>query len=172
MSYPNTLQQDKVKVAFSNIPSLVQDKVETKIYDEYIRSVVLPDMTCEFVNQNFKNTSTKSPNSRANDVLTDITFEFFATEDLLNYYHIYSYIKQLKYAKLNQDVSSVRFNTIKSIDLFILNNQNESIAKYKFTEAFPITVGQLSFDMGSSDDVVFPVSFMYEESKFYKKGEF
>ena len=172
MAYPNTLQQDKFTMAFSNMPSLENNKqLDTKMYDEYIKSIVLPDMSLEVVNSDFMNDSYKLPNSRANDTLSDVTMEFFVSEDLTNYYNIFNLIKQLRYGMKNPSVDYLRNNTIKAIDIFILNNENENIAKMRFTEALPISVGQLSFDMGNSEDIIFPVSFMYEEVKLFSKEE-
>ena len=75
MPFPNTFHQDKWKITFSNLPNSDGEKVDMRLFDLYVKTVVVPDMSFETINTDFKHSSIRQPASRDNDNLSQITIE-------------------------------------------------------------------------------------------------
>lgn len=164
MSKINTFHQDQFKVGFSNFPEIYEDetkKIDLRIFDYFVKNVVIPDMTQETVNVDFMNAVRYQPITRANDAVPQLTIEFKANENLTNFHLLWTYIKKQRFQTLPTD--KAYSNTIKSIFIDMLDNQGRKLGRIEFTEALPMSLGALTLTTGDSSELTFPVSFVYEE---------
>jgi len=174
VNFPNVFHNDKWQLNFSNLPSLGALR-DMKLYDNYIKSVVFPDYNMQEIYSDMMGFRVRHPEAgvRANFDLSQLQIEFKLSEDMKNYINLFEWMQALKYGQVsnfNTDEEFFRKNTIKSINLNILDNQKRPIAVWSFTECFLSTLGSLSLDMGVSDEVTFTANFTYEEIKFKTKA--
>lgn len=169
MSVTNTFHQDKFAVQFSNFPNILGEieKIDMRIFDYFVKNVTIPDYSLNVENIDFLNEIKLQPMARANDNLGQITVEFKANETLRNYYYIWMYIRQIRYADLH-DTTDACINTIKVI---MNDNQNREIGYMEYRRCFPQSLGSLSLTYGDSSELSFPVSFLFEESRLVLKEQ-
>ena len=165
----NRFHGDKWTIAFSNMPSVDQQKIDMRLFDLYVKNIVLPDFFVETANSEFMSESSRHSMSRTNDNLTQLTIEFKVDESMENYYDIYEWIQALRYHKDGINISKFKDNTIKSIDVFMLDNQKRTRGKLRFTNSIITNLGALTLNYGDSSEVTFACSFMYEEAKLIRQ---
>jgi len=168
-NFINTFHQDSFIVSLSNFPSVNYSaesqvkEVDMRIFDYFVKNVVIPDMSQETVQVDFMGGVRYQPITRANNENPQLTIEFKAEENLRNYHMLFSYIKKMRYGDV--PVKNQYQNTIKSIFIDTLDNQGRKLGRLEFTEALPVSLGSLSLTVGDSSELSFPVSFVYEEFK-------
>ena len=165
MAYtPNTFHNDRWKISFSDFPTMSVDKLDMSMFDQFVKTVTLPNLSVELINSDYMSSTVRSPISRINAELNTLTIEFIADENLQNYFSFYNWFQMLRYHKLSTERIS-RDVCIKSIDVHLLDNQKRTTNILSFTKAFPTDISTIALQMGTSDESVFSVSFMYEELK-------
>lgn len=161
----NTFHEDNWTVSFSNFPVVFkrdrQHKVDLRIFEYFVKNVVIPDSSLQTTNIEHIKGTQYSPISRANMDLPAFSIEFKADETLRNYFYFFSYIKRMRYG--TADIPKERDNNIKTVSVSALDNQMRIISKITFTNVLPISCGSLNLQMGSSEELSFPVTFNYEE---------
>ncbi len=159
----NTFQQDKWRVTFSNVPSLNnQDDPNTlRLYEHFVKNLTIPDYNIEVVRSVFQNSYVFHPVTKINDNLTQLQITFRTTENLFNYYNLFEWMLAVKHGQVNTD--QIRRNTIKSIEIELLDNQKRHRGSLIFTNSLLTSLSSLSMNMGSSDEVMFTANFVYEE---------
>lgn len=166
-NYINTFHQDSFTVRLSNFPRVTESKqkdekeVDMRIFDYFVKNVVIPDMSQETVQVDFMGGVRYQPITRANNENPQLTIEFKAEENLRNYHMLFAYIKKMRYGDV--PVENQYQNTIKSIFIDTLDNQGRKLGRLEFTNALPVSLGSLTLTIGNSEELSFPVSFMYEE---------
>lgn len=172
--FPNLFHSDKWQAQFSNLPSIASYR-DMRIYDNYVKSIVLPDYNMDVIYSDFQGFRIMHPDGgfKANYDLSQLQVEFKVSEDMLNYIYLFEFMKALKYGDTtgfeNPD-EIFRKNTIKAITINILDNQKRNIADWKFTNAFLISMSSLSLEMGSSEEITFACNFAYQEIKYETKS--
>jgi hypothetical protein len=161
LGYPNRLRSNNWKITLSNFPSLEDDKVPLKLFDEYCKSVTIPDLTLDIVETtNFQGSVYKESMSRYNDNLNPLIVEFIADEDLENYYYFYNWYLQLRSGETPEN--SIKKNVIKSIGVHMLDNQARQVSTLVFEDCLPSVITSLQLNQGVSEEVVFSVNFNFE----------
>ena len=161
----NTFHQDHFSVVFSNIPSLTNMR-EMNLYNLFIRSIDLPEYTQEFVPSQFKGSTIWNPISQSNDELPSLTVEFKLSENMENYYNLFYWMQSIRYRQPNTTAVQselIRKNTVKSIDVLLLDNQKRPRMKMSFTDAFCAGLSNLQLTMGDSSEVTFITTWKYTE---------
>jgi hypothetical protein len=105
--------------------------------------------------------------------LSQIQIEFKLSEDMLNYIYLFEWMRGLKYGDVtnfNNEEEFFRKYTIKAIVINILDNQKRTIAYWKFSECFLLTLSSLPLEMGTSEEITFTSNFSYEEISYDTKG--
>jgi hypothetical protein len=141
------------------------------MYENYVKSFTFPDYNMQEIFSDIKGFRIRHPVAgiKANEDLSQIQIEFRVSEDMKNYAHLFLWMQALKYGRsdiFKDEAEFFRLNTIKSINLVILDNQKRSIVNWSFTEAFLLSLSSLSLNMGTSDEISFTCNFSYEEIKF------
>lgn len=163
MSTPNFFNSTKWRIEFSNIPTITNLK-NMKLYNEYIKSCVIPEFSLETDSSNFGTVIFKRPITKINENLSNLDIEFKCSEDLENYTNLFQYIQYLKYAEdLPKDV--VIENIIKNISIIILDNQNRDKKIIYFTDVYLNSVSNLNLVYGEEIEITFTASFFYQEMK-------
>ena len=172
-TFPNLFHNDKWAISFSNLPSLAAIR-DMKMYDNFVKSVVFPDYNMGEIISNIKGFNIRHPlgGIKANEDLSQLQIEFKLSEDMKNYINLFEWMQALKYGQVtdfNNEEEFFRKNTIKSINLNIMDNQKRTIAVWRFTEAFLLGLSSISLNMGISDEITFTANFSYEEIKYETK---
>ena len=159
----NNFNNSRWRIVISNIPSV--NKVEDlSIYDEYVKSCVIPDFNVVETIMPYMGSIRRDPITKPNQDLTQLQIEFFANESLSNYTNLFEFQQQLKYGQ-NVDSEFLHKNVIKRINIEILDNQNRHIKTIYFTNALLLSLSSLSLLFGVDDNTTFTGNFSYEEMK-------
>ena len=84
MSKINNANSDKFNIVFSDIP-VPQDRttpLSIEPFNNYVKSVTLPDYSIEMDQSNFQGSVNRYPVSKFNADLSQLTIDFFVDEDL------------------------------------------------------------------------------------------
>ena len=162
----NTYHNSKWKLLFSNIPSIEVGRDINSMYENFIKSITIPDYNIENIFVDFKATRKRAPISRYNDNLTPIMLEFKLNEDLTNYLNLVEYMQQLRYGQPTTEF--IKDNTIKNLNVIFLDNQKRDTYKIYFTNCFIESLSSLPLNMGDDTDITFTVTMTYDEMKFEK----
>lgn len=168
--FPNVLHNDKWQISFSNMPSMTNIQ-DMRLYDNYVRAVVIPDYNLEYANSDYLGFQVRHPINKANTDLSQITITFKASEDLMNYINIFEYMQSMKYGNevnLN-DENMFRKQVIHSIVISFLDNQKRVIANWSFTNSLITNLSSLPLEFGSASEVLFTVNFIPEEIGYESK---
>jgi len=157
----NPFHQDKWKVSFSNIPSLTGFE-KMPLYDLYVKSVVIPDVNITEHFSDFQQYRIRHPVGKGNVDLSQLQITFKADENLENYYNLFTWMLNLRYGE-NINTDLIRKNTIKSIDVILLDNQKRKKGLLTFSNCYLLTLSSLSLDYGVVEEVSFTANFTYEE---------
>lgn len=168
----NSFHQDNFKVAFSNFPVIndLKDLVGTdkpidmRIFDYNVKNVTIPDQSLQVSELSYLNRVQLQPTARANDNLQPVTVEFRVDNTFLNYFLIYTYIRQMRAGiiKLNKPFYK---NVIHEMFVDGYTNSGIHVSRLKFINLFPVSSGSLVLESGTAGELTFPVSFNYEEFK-------
>lgn len=161
MSYPNTAHSDKWKLNISNVPSINGITIDIRLFNLYAKSVILPTLSFQTLNTNFKASTIRHPISRENNDLPQLILEFKVDEDFKNYFYIFNFLQSLRYEQ--PETAVFRHNTIKSIDIIFLDNQKRTTNTLSFTNAFITQITSLNLPMGQSEELSFNISLIYEQ---------
>lgn len=164
MSTINTYHNSKWKLIFSNIPTITVNRDLNSIYENFIKSITIPDYNIENLFIDFKATRKRAPISRKNDNLTPIMLEFKLNEDLSNYLNLVEYMQQLRYGKPTTEF--IKNNTINKLNVIFLDNQKREKTNIYFTNCFIESLSSLPLTMGDDTDITFTVTMTYDEMKF------
>lgn len=160
----NTFHKSKWVCRFSNIPT-IHITEELAAYDYNVKSITVPNFDLEEILSRYHGSVIRHPVTKPNDNLPPLDIEFKVDEEMMNYFYILEWICELKYGQ-NVSTTLIRDNSIKSIDLTLLDNQKREKRRLTFTNALIKSVSSLTLGMGNDDEVTFRASFTYEEMKF------
>ncbi len=170
-AFPNVFHNDKWSVAFSNLPT-VGDMSDMKYYDNYVKSLTIPDQSMGEIISEFRGFSVRHPMiPKANVNLSPLSIDFKLSEDILNYLNLFEWMQELKYGDIDPNHDDfMRRYYIKSINLNIMDNEKRSIAILRFKRAFLLGLSAISLETGSSEEVTFNCTFSYEELTYETKS--
>jgi hypothetical protein len=174
LSQINTFHNDKWQISFSNLPSLGTIR-DMRIYDNFVKSVTFPEYSMGEIYSDIKGFRIRHPlgGVKANEELSQIVIEYKLSEDMRNYINLFEWMQALKYGQVqnfNSEEDFFRLNTIKSINLNIMDNQKRNVAIWRFTEAFLLGLSSLSLNNGVSEEVTFAANFSYQEIFYESKN--
>ena len=166
----NTFHQDNFKVAFSNFPIIndfknlvgMDQPVDMRIFDYNVKNITIPTQSLETTEISFLNRVQLQPISRGNDNLQSVTVEFKVDNTFLNYFLIYTYIRQMRCGLIKLDRPYYK-NVIHEMFVDGFTNLGVHTVRLKFINLIPISTGSLILESGASGDLTFAVSFNYEE---------
>jgi hypothetical protein len=170
--FPNLFHSSNWQVNFSNMPALETIR-DMRLYDNLVKSITFPDYSLEEIYSDYMGFRIRHPVNKANVDLSQIQIGFKVSEDMRNYIYLFEWMKALRYGDVedfSSEESLFRKNTIKAISLNILDNQKRTVAVWRFTEAFLLSLSSLPLDNGISEELVFTCNFSYETLSYEKKS--
>jgi len=159
----NQLKNTNYSVKFSNIPTKT-DFSDMYYYENFVRSVVIPDYNLENVESKFKDATIRQPVTKTNEGLAQLSIEFFANENMDNYLNLFHWMLSIKHGINQEKLSNIlRKNTIKELSIYFKNNHAVDQSRIYFTELFLENLSSISLVQGDSASVTFTTSWSYEE---------
>lgn len=161
----NNFHGDKFRVVFSNIPGM-DSMLDMQLYNNFIKSLELPEFSQEFAPDNFKGSVIWHPISQNNDQLSSLSIEFKLSENMENYYNLFHWMHAIRYCQPEFKTSfreMIRRNTVKSIDILFLDNEKRAQKKMTFKECFISGLGSIPLIMGNSDEITFTSTWQFQE---------
>ena len=157
MGYPNTAHSGGWKVIFSNLP-LLPKTTDMKLFEGYIKSVILPDYNLEEYQSGFKGETTRYPISRVNENLSQFQIDFILSEDKMNYFYLLQWMMSKRYGQTLENINRITIE--------LLDNQRRTIGKMHYTEASLVFLSSIPLDSGVDDEITLTTNFSYEEVCF------
>jgi surface protein len=133
------------------------------VYDNYVKSVTLPDYNLDLTDSTFRGQRILQPVSQKNMNLSPLTVTFRTDENQINYHNLWTWLISIKYGQISGDI--LRNENIKRIDCSLLDNQKRPIRNFYFTNCFLTSLSSLVLQSGTSEEVDFTANFSYEEIK-------
>lgn len=167
----NSFHQDSFNAHFSNFPTIAETQnafgknmpVDMRVFDYFVKNVTIPDQSLETMEIPLLNRVQLQPSSRGNDNLHLVTVEFIADNAFLNYFLIYTYIRQMRTATIEKLESAYYKNRIYDLSVEMNANKGNPVTRLKFVNLFPMSLGALTLESGNSGELTFPASFSYED---------
>ena len=166
MGSPNTQHSDKWKVIFSNIPGYtpdITDNTTMGLYDLFVKDLTFPSLSLKLVQSHFRNYEINHQISKINDELGDLTITFKASEGILNYWYIFSWIKSMREQENIDDEKWFRLNVIKETKVLFLDNQKRPKYRYIFSNGFIVNLSSLILTNGLDNEITFDITIHYED---------
>jgi len=166
MSTVNQANSDRFKAVFSNIPmpDTRTTRIDMEIFNNFVRSITLPDSSIELTQSEFMNIVRRYPISKYNNDLSQLTIEFFADEDLSNYKAFFDWMKLLRYGcGNNADGRASSDTVIDVISVIMLDNQSRKTNTLTFDRCFLVSLSSLSLVFGSSEELQFSCTFAFDD---------
>ena len=167
----NTFHQDSFNAYFSNFPVIGETQnafgenhqPDMRVFDDYTKNVTIPNQSLSTMELPMLNRVQLQPNSMGNSNLNLVVIEFIVDAAFLNYFLIYTYIRQMKTATIENLKSAYYKNRIFELKIVMYANDGTPVTNLKFKNLFPMDMGALNLQSGVSDELTFPVSFSYED---------
>ena len=165
--FPNEQRSSNFRIYLSDLPSIIDFK-DHKYFNNYIKSIILPDMSVQMYSDEFSGWTINHPINKSNADQSDIQLTFRVSEDLKNYLLFMDYIRRLKYGDVpdGSDSNLLSKFYIKSLNVDVLDNQKRSICTLSFLDAFPVNLSSLGLQMGESEVIDFTVNFKYRKTSY------
>jgi len=156
----NSFHSSKWKLTFSNIPTITSFS-NLGLYEYFVKGFNIPELSIDMMNINFHSSTIRSPMSKENMDLSNLSIEFKVDENMDNYYNLYHWMQSIRYGDVTEEI--LRQSYIKGINLVLLDNQRNPTKTFKFTNAFLTNLGGLNLTMTNDSEVSFSTNFTYEE---------
>lgn len=171
MSKINTFNTDNFSVIFSDIPipenSVVRPNI--RLFNNFVKTVTLPDYNLETLESTFGNIVRKNPISRINNDFTQLTIDFKVDEDLSNYMTFYTWIQELRKGKATKNSGGkLHKSNIAAIQIVVKDNEKIERYRLKFTECQIISLSSLVLQYGVDDEVIFSTTMNYHNFEIIK----
>jgi hypothetical protein len=160
MGHPNVAFSDKWKLSVSNIPTVSNVK-DLSLYDNYVRAFSFPSLDLQLLDSNFRNTRVYHPISRDNTPFNVFRVTFKVSEGMVNYWNIWTWIKNLRHGTKSTSKELFREDWIESFRLTMLDNENRDCAIFDFKDCFVTNISEMVLVNGRSDELEFSIDVDY-----------
>lgn len=171
--YINYFSGDKFKLSFSNIPSFDGERVETSVFNDYIKTLTVPEMSLGLLTSLFGHTRQIHPNTIGSRELGTVNVEMILDEELYNWWVAYKWLYHTRHGLKTDKLSLkgeelVRNNCVEVFEVEMLNNDKEPISKLQFNRCFLNNISSVSLEYGNSDVKSIIMTFEVEELSFMR----
>lgn len=158
----NAFASDKFRIGISNLPTIL-DSVHNLnfLLENFTKGISIPSIKMEYVQSHYMGSVINHPVNADNQELQSFTWQIKLDESCLNYYHLWSYVQQIKFGQINSD-GPLRKYDIHSFDIHFLDNQRITQKILSFENCLIEEVGGLELLAGNSEEVYFTVTMRYE----------
>lgn len=176
-SFLNKSRADKFKLAFSLPPALRhinsktdrnsfnvnEDSFQFSVYGAVVPAIDVPAIQIGYAGSNLYNSS------HAKEPYSPVTVDFTIDNGFNNYWVIYKWLDLMHDEKeglydandLGADEDFSQYQT--DMTLFGLDEFNNKRIEFKYTKAFPIQIGEISYNYRDSDEIASSMTFVFSQ---------
>lgn len=163
----NTYNKNKYQIRFSNFPNFTNKKIDMNIFNLYMQSFTIPDISIPMLNTVYMHERQLHPASIGDRDLQTIMITFQIDEEQRNWYAFYSWIWFMRHGmpcgKTNlDDEELLRMDCIDTIEVIHCNNNGEVISKMKFQHCILNNLSSLEMNIQTSEIGTFTATFEVE----------
>jgi hypothetical protein len=163
----NTYNKNKYQVRFSNFPNFTGKTVDMNIFNLYIQSITIPDISIPMLHSMYMHEDQRHPNPIGDRELQTVTITFQVSENQQNWYAFYAWIVFMRHGqtcgKTNlKGEELLRMDCIDTIDVLNFNNKNQLISKMTFGHCILNNVSSMELQFSTSEIGTFTVTFEVE----------
>jgi len=168
LNLPTAMRADtkKTLTGRSN-KNTIQDSLQFSVYGSIVPKVVVPEETLGYAGQSFKkSTHTRPP-------YENITVNFTIDSEFNNYWVIYKWLDLMndeKTSHFNSKKAAGTNKSFKSPDLYQTNFSifakdefEKNKVKFTYTNAFPVSLGQISYNYRQSGEIETTFEFAFSQ---------
>lgn len=144
--YDNTLE-DKFKI----------DKFQTSIYGSPIPTVSVPAVTVAYGGQTYKTSSFARP------AYNPLTIKFLVDNGYKNYWILWNWLNLFNDSKNSDTNTESMKNYTSDFTIFGLDEFNNKIISFEYTNAFPISLSEISFSNQDPTEINSTVTFEFNQ---------
>lgn len=164
----NKFNKNKFLVRFSDFPNLTDISFDTHIFNNYIKTFNIPDISMTMLSSTYLHKRQLHPNTKGSRDLQTITIEFIIDEEMKNWFVMYAWLVETRHGLTSGKKSLiqeelVRLNCVDAIEIISLDNNNNVKSKLKFKHCILSNIGSLQLQYGVSEEATFVCTFEYEE---------
>lgn len=163
----NNSNGNKFALRFSNFPNFTGTKLNMNVFNQYLESVTVPDISIPMLTSIYLHNRQLHPNSIGERDLQTLTLTFQVDECRKNWYAFYSWIWYMRHGQTCgkadlQGEELLRYDCIDTIEIINLSNNNEVVSKLKFQHCILNNLGSAEFTKQTSELCKFTVTFEVE----------
>lgn len=173
----NNFSSNKYTVKFCGMPLIDSMEYKPYLFEEYISSVTIPDVTINVYGSNYPQIVQNHPHTEGNRDLQDLTITFIMNETCENFYYLYKIMLETRYgqtmSKKNIDgIPCVWKNIVDVIEVGFLDNKFFETSKLLFKNAILRQIGSLQLGFMDSKTVTFTTTWKYQYIDFEKNENY
>lgn len=162
----NTYNKNKFQIRFSNFPNFTGHKVDMNVFNLYLQTFTIPDISIPMLNTVYMHERQLHPNPIGERDLQTITMTFQVDEEQKNWYAFYSWIWFMRHGmtcgKKNLDEELLRLDCIDKIEVIHTNNNGEIISKMCFGHCILNNLSSMEQNVQTSEIATFTATFEIE----------
>lgn len=167
----NTFNKNKFKILLSNFPNLTKYKWDIHIFNNYLKSFQIPDLSIPMLTSVFGHDRQLHPSPIGSRDLQTITVEFQIDEEFKNFNAAYQWLFQMRNGMLSdrtdlQKSALLRLDSIDEIQIITYNNNKEPVSKFSFIQCILNNISSLPLDYSQAEIGTFTCTFEYEKINF------
>lgn len=169
MSDVNTLKSNSWRYYFSNFPSTYEETIDISYFNNFVRSITLPDFSVNYIDSTVAAYTTPHAINMLNDYNPTISVEFQVNENMYNYSKFFNYFLDLKTGRISKNENHFIDHIIRYLRVEMLDNQQQmgtSSFTIEFKNCNLVSLSALSLGYGQSEILTFNVGLRVQEVKF------
>lgn len=163
----NTYNSNKYQLRFSNFPNFTGKPIDMNIFNNYIQSLTIPDLSIPMLQSIYIQERQIHPNPIGKRDLQTIMMTFLVDETQKNWYAFRSWVYYMRHGQtcgkkdLN-DNELLRLDCIDKIEVLNFDNTGTPISKMTFSNCFITNVSSIELNFSTSEISKFTVTFDIE----------
>ena len=163
----NNSNNNKFYVRFSNFPNFTGRKINMNLFNQYLESVTVPDLSIQMLHSMYLHDDQKHPASIGKRDLQTLTMTFQVDEARKNWYAFYCWLWYMRHGQTCGKKSLIgeellRYDCIDTIEVINLTNNNEVVSKLKFGHCILNNISSMELTCQTSELSKFTVTFEVE----------
>lgn len=163
----NNYNTNQFRFVFNTWPNLTGKKLNQSVFNNYVRSITIPDITIPMLTTQIGHVNQFHPAPVGYRQLNKISIVFAIDDKLLNYFAAKCWLdgSRTGIRKENKNFPDdfLRYNRIETFEVHHLDNANNVVAKMLFRRMFLTDISNLTLASGDSKHAEFTCTFVYEE---------
>lgn len=162
--FPNVARADKWRFVFGEIPS--GKNIDLRLFDNYITTFTLPDMTLDNVSSFFAGREVMNMNPNRNQGLFPFTVTMKVSEGYENYWWFMKWWYDLRRGNIESDMSAPYMNYITHCTAFLLDTQKRERLRIRLLDSVLTSLSSLTLVAGTSEELEFTLSLTAQDIEF------